>query len=197
VESCLYKGNSTSPKLFKLMVQMRKRKMTRNAKIVVSHVSGKRMIKEGTDGVSRGQLREGVTLGKSMLSFIPLNEDPLDRSPKLKALIKSWAGDVSEFLVPEDWFERGHDHQSGSMDTGGFWSPSVATGTFIWTLPRGAAEAALEELRKACLKWQRSTHLIVCPKLLTPEWLKQLYKACNLVLSIPAGTADYWPDEMF
>jgi hypothetical protein len=32
--------------------------------------------------------------------------------------------------------------------------------------------------------------------LLTPEWLKQLYKACDLVLSIPAGTADYWPKEM-
>jgi hypothetical protein len=197
VESCLYKGNSTSPKPFKLMVRMRKLEMIHKAKIVVPHVSGKRMIKEGTNGVSRGQLREGVTSGKSMLSFIPLNEDPLDQSPKLKASIKSWAGDVPEFLVPEDWFERGRDHRCGSMNAGGFCSPSIVTGTFIWTLPPGAAEAALEELRKARLKRQRSTHVIVCPKLLTPEWLKQLYKACNLVLSIPAGTADYWPEEMF
>jgi hypothetical protein len=56
VESCLYKGNSSSAKLFLLMVRMRKLEVTHNAKIVVSHVSGKRMIKEGTDGVFRGQL---------------------------------------------------------------------------------------------------------------------------------------------
>jgi hypothetical protein len=52
VESCLYKGNSSSPKLFRLMVRMRKLEMTHNARIMVSHVSGKRMIKEETNGVS-------------------------------------------------------------------------------------------------------------------------------------------------
>jgi hypothetical protein len=52
--------------------------MKHNAKIVVSHVSGKRMIKEGADAVSRGQLREGVTAGEAMLLFIPLNENPLE-----------------------------------------------------------------------------------------------------------------------
>ncbi len=89
VESCLYKGNSSSLELFRLMVRMRKLEMTHNAKIVVSQVSGKRMIKEGTDGVSRGQLRKGVTTGESMFSFIPLNEDPLDQTPKLKACFRS------------------------------------------------------------------------------------------------------------
>jgi hypothetical protein len=29
-----------------------------------------------------------------------------------------------------------------------------------------------------------------------PEWMKQLYKVSDLVLSVPAGTADYWPDGM-
>jgi hypothetical protein len=28
----------------------------------------------------------------------------------LKSWIESWAGDSAEFLVPDDWFERGHDH---------------------------------------------------------------------------------------
>jgi hypothetical protein len=54
VESCLYKGNSSTPKLFRLMVCMGKLEMTHNARIVVAHVSGKRMIKEGTGGLSRG-----------------------------------------------------------------------------------------------------------------------------------------------
>jgi hypothetical protein len=130
-------------------------KMTYNTKIVISHVSGKCMIKDGTDGMSRGQLREGVTAGESMLSFIPLNEDPLDRTPKLKAWIKSWAGDLAEFLVPDDWFKRGHNHRGSSLDSRGFWTPNIVKGTFIWTLPPGAAKATMEELQMACLKWQR------------------------------------------
>jgi hypothetical protein len=196
VESCLYKGNSSSPKLFQLMVRMRKLEMTHNASIVVSHVSGKRMIKEGTDGVSRGQLREGVTAGESMLSFIPSNEDPLDRASELKPWIKSWAGDSAEFLSPEGWFERGHDQLGGSLDAKGFWRPSFVKGTFVWTLPPGAAQVAIEELRKARLKRQESTHIVVCPRLMTPEWLKQLYKVSDLVLSVPAGAGDYWPEDM-
>ena len=154
------------------------------------------MIREGADGASRGHLREGVTAGECMLSFIPLNEDPLTRAPKLKAWIKSWAGNAAEFLTPADWFERGHDHLGGSRDSRGFWTPKIVKGTFIWTLPPGAAEAALEEIRKARHKRQRSTHVIVCPRLLAPEWMKQFYKASDLVLSIPAGTADYWPVDM-
>jgi hypothetical protein len=131
-----------------------------------------------------------------MLSFIPLNDNPLDRAPGLKTWIKSWAGESSEFLEPEGWFERGHDHRGGSVDSKGFWTPRLVKGTFIWTLPPAAAGVALEEFRKARLKRQRSTHVIVCPRLLTREWLKQLYKASDLVLSIPAGAADYWPLEM-
>ena len=158
VESCLYKGNSSSIKLFRLMVRMRKLEMTHNTKIVVSHVSGKRMIREGTDDVSRGQLREGVTAGESMLSFIPTNEDPLERSPNFKSWIQSWAGDSAEFLSPVGWFDRGHDHRGGSKDSNGFWRPRIVKGTFIWTLPPGSAAAALEQLRKARLKRQQSTH---------------------------------------
>jgi hypothetical protein len=196
VESCLHKGNSSSIKLFKLMVRMRKLEMKHNAKIVISHCSGKRMIREGADGASRGHLREGVTAGECMLSFIPLNEDPLTRASKLKAWISSWAGNSAEFLTPADWFERGHDQLGGTRNARGFWTPKIVKGTFIWTLPPGAAEAALEEIRKARHKRQRSTHVIVCPKLLAPEWIKQFYKASDLVLSVPAGTADYWPVEM-
>jgi hypothetical protein len=81
--------------------------------------------------------------------------------------------------------------RSRSLDSIGFPTPRIVKGTFVWTLPPGAANAAL-----AYLKWQQSTHIIVCPRLLTPEWLKQLYKASNLVLAVPAGTAVYWPRGM-
>jgi hypothetical protein len=195
VESCLYKGNSSSPKLFRLMVCMQKLEMTHNARIVVSHVSGKWMIKGGTDGVCRGQLREGVTAGEAMLSCIPSYEDPLDRAPRLKFWIQSWTGESAEFPSLEGWFERGRDHRGGSEDAKGLWGPRIVKGTFVWTLPPGVAERAIEEIRKARLKHQRSTHNVVCPRLMTPEWMKQLYKVSGLVLSVPAVMADYWPDD--
>jgi hypothetical protein len=81
-----------------------------DAEIIVSHVSGSRMIAQGTDGVSRGLLTEGVTSGLDMLSFIPLHLSAIERSPSLKDWVSSWLGEGTEFLTPEQWFSRGHDH---------------------------------------------------------------------------------------
>jgi hypothetical protein len=63
-------------------------------------------------------------------------------------------------------------------------------------LPSGAAKAALKELGKACLKRQQSNLILVCPRLLRLEWLKQFFKAFDLALSMLAGIAGYWPRKM-
>ena len=65
VEAALYKGNSSSEKLFDLVMRFRKLEMETGSRFVISHVSGKRMIADGTDGTSRGQLKEGVTIGEN------------------------------------------------------------------------------------------------------------------------------------
>jgi hypothetical protein len=44
VGGALYKGNTPSRKLFNLIVRFRKVQITNDAEIIVSHVSGKRMI---------------------------------------------------------------------------------------------------------------------------------------------------------
>jgi hypothetical protein len=49
--------------------------MRNDAKIIISHVSGEQMKSQGTDGVSRGQLKEGVLTGDEMLLFIPFHLD--------------------------------------------------------------------------------------------------------------------------
>ena len=54
VEAALYRGTSSSEKLFELVVRVRKLELQEQARFVVSHVSGKRMMAEGTDGTSRG-----------------------------------------------------------------------------------------------------------------------------------------------
>jgi hypothetical protein len=53
VESALVKGNSTSPKLFELVLTVCRLEMHKGAKIIVSHVLGECMKAQGTDGVSR------------------------------------------------------------------------------------------------------------------------------------------------
>ena len=52
VEAALYKGNSSSEKLFDLVVRLRKAELHSSCKLFVTHVSGKRMMAQGTDGVS-------------------------------------------------------------------------------------------------------------------------------------------------
>ena len=62
------------------------------------------MIPQGSDGLSRGNVSEGVIRGTPMDSFIPLNETALDRSKTLKDWLQTWATDDLEFLKPRDWF---------------------------------------------------------------------------------------------
>ena len=71
VESALHKGKSSSEKLFELILRLRKVEMKFEIKLLITHVAGTRMMAQGTDGVSRGSLREGVAIGKEMISFCP------------------------------------------------------------------------------------------------------------------------------
>jgi hypothetical protein len=45
-------------------------------------VSGKRMIAQGTNGLSRGDLTTGVMKGDHMLDYVPLHLSVVDRSDK-------------------------------------------------------------------------------------------------------------------
>ena len=71
VEACLYKGNSSSPKLFDLVVRLKLVEVKQGVKVLVTHVSGKRIQAQGTDGVSGGSFREGVALGEKMILYCP------------------------------------------------------------------------------------------------------------------------------
>jgi hypothetical protein len=58
-----------------------------------------------------------------------------------------------------------------------------------------AVAVAIEELRKARIKCQDSLHIVIIPRLLTPEWLRQLYKVLNFVFFVPPSTS-FWPGTM-
>jgi hypothetical protein len=121
-------------------------------------------------------LKEGFLNREDMMGFIPLNLTAFQRSETLNDWIQSWLGNQAEFLLPDDWFERGHNIASGSNDSKGFWQAKICPGIVVWSPPPVAAAMALEELRRARIKRQDLLHVVVIPRLLKPEWFRQLYK---------------------
>ena len=77
-EAVFYKGNSTSRPLFELMLRLRKLEMAGDLILHVIHVAGTRMVAEGADGGSRGDLNQGVMAGQSILDFVPLHLTALE-----------------------------------------------------------------------------------------------------------------------
>ena len=197
VESAIFKGNSSSQLLFDLILRFKFLEFRTGSKFVITHVSGERMKAQGTDGISRGSIREGVSLGQSMLAFCPWHVSALERSPKLQPWLESHFGPDLEFLSPKDWFQRSHDHNGGYMDKSGFFRLNIKAGSLVWSPPPAAADAAIEELLKARLKRRKSLHIVVIiPRVATPLWLKQLYKVTDVIIDLPCSH-DFWPPSMF
>ena len=73
-ESAFAKGSSSSMKLFEIVLRIRQLEMSSDCKIHISHVAGTRMISQGSDRLSRGNLTEGFIKGLSMSKFVPVNE---------------------------------------------------------------------------------------------------------------------------
>jgi hypothetical protein len=116
-ELAIYKGSANSPKLHALLVELRLLQAKYGFRLIVCHCAGTRMIAQGTDGVSRGQLDEGVMNGTDMMSIIPLHLNAMKRSRDVEAWIKTWLGKEAwiktwlgkdaETLEPKDWFLEG------------------------------------------------------------------------------------------
>ena len=198
-ESIASKGSSTSQSLYELILRVYKLEMNHLCRIQFVHVAGTRMIKSGVDGLSRGDMYEGVMKGESMLSFVPLHKSAFEVCPALQEWIESWAinmGNDVEIISPDDWFVRGHDIDGSTTNCDGMWLPTYRKGTMVWAPPPAAARQAAEELRQARQKRQDSFHVFVCPRLMYDEWRKHQYKAADLMFEIKAGVSDVWPKEM-
>ena len=90
VEGAVAKGNSPGKRLHDLVTKLRFLQMKYYFDLFVIHVSGKRMIQQGTDGLSRGALRLATVERSSAVRLhVPLNQLTTQRSPKLVEWIKT------------------------------------------------------------------------------------------------------------
>ena len=195
VEGVYYKGNSKSKTLYDLVVRLRTLELTQGLRLYVTHVAGERMKSQGTDGLSCGHTKEGVCIGETMSKYCPWGMSPCSRSSTWTSWLKTWLPE-GQVLTPNDWFTKGHDHNGGYVDPQGFWRLHIKKQTHIWDIPPAAGDAAVEELRKARLKRQNSTHVFLIPKLFTHLWQKQLLKACDILIKIPPGHP-FWSHDQF
>jgi hypothetical protein len=161
--------------------------MTGRIKLHVIHVSGSRMIAQGTVGLSRGGYADGVMSGASMLSFVPLHLSALDRMPSLLPWIRTWCPDSTITpLTPEEWFWEGHGLATDTPGTSSTWHPRPSSQfVFLWTPAPAAASVAVDELSLSRLKRTHLLHIFLCPRLCTQLWRKKSFKVADLVLELP------------
>ena len=197
-ESAFHNGTSSSPTLFELVVRLKKLQLKHGLRIHLIHVSGTRMIAQGTDGISRGNMLEGVMSGKDMLSFIPINASAFDRSKLLSNWFKSWLGDPNAcFLEPSEWFWKGQGlSETVWKNTDGVEMPIAGEiKTFIWSPPPCIADVAIEYLRTSIHRRPQNTHLFVCPKLMTYRWRKAMLRSCDFSFYVDCKSP-HWNSEM-
>ena len=195
-ESCFVKGSSTSKLLHGLILRLRKVEMEYGVTLFLVHCAGTRMIEQGTDGLSRGTLLEGVLSGKDMLSFINIAKTALERHPLVLDYIKSWAGKGRLIpLTPEEWFIEGHGIVGGDKDGNGIWIPKHAKNgqTYLWMPPSVIADVALEECMKAVHKRTDAVHIFVVPRLFSPRWTRAFHKLCDFHFAMPVGYCKWVP----
>jgi hypothetical protein len=69
-------------------------------------------------------------------------------------------------------------------------------GRYIWAPSPSIADVAVEQLWEVRHVHPGSSHVFLCPTLMTVRWPKQLRMVSDLLFNIPAGSP-IWPSNMF
>ena len=170
-ESAFFRGTSSTPLLYELVLRTKRLEKTGQVFVRVVWVAGTRMIEQGTDGLSRGDLMTGVMAGGDMLMYVPLNKTAEERQSALADWLKSCAPSFPwKVLDTKDWFDRAFEDDD-----------------FIWMPPPAIADVAVDQLCEARHIRTRTGHIFVCPALMTNRWRKKLGKVADCVFTVPVG----------
>jgi hypothetical protein len=197
-QSAYHNGTSSSKTLFNLILRIRSLELSEGIKVHLIHVAGTRMIQQGTDGISRGNLLEGVMTGRKMISFVPISLGAVERSPKLLQWFRSWTNDFElKPLTPKEWLWEGQGLGNDTWencDNVKFPKRSERR-MFLWAPAPSIADVAIELLRTSIHRRTDALHIFVCPKLMVYKWRKTLLRSCSLSFYVDVGP-DHWPQDM-
>jgi hypothetical protein len=138
------------------------------------------MIAQGGDGLSQGDLSNGVMAGQCMMDFAPLHCMAFERCPHLQEWIREWCSAETVRLEQADGFDRAHEGDGAMV-----WSPHPAT-----------ADVAVEQLCEAQHTRSNSFNVVVVPSIMTGCWRKKLRKVLDVMFNIPIGI-DIWLRDMY
>jgi hypothetical protein len=114
--------------------------------------------------------------------FLPLNERADERHEDLMIWLKdNLPGEGWITLSEEQWFTEALRDPNGR---------------YIWAPLPSIADVAVEQLCEARHIHPGSSHVFLCPTLMTVRWRIQLRKVSDLLFNIPAGSP-IWPSTMF
>ena len=188
-EGTFYKGHSKSKKLNDIILRLRRVERQSSCILHVIHIAGTRMKAAGVDGLSRGDLMEGMMRsGSDPMQYVPLNEDADTRSGgAVCSWVNSWWCDSQgrpwchshlKCLTPDDWF-----------------SLYTVDQPRLWVPPPAAMHTVLELFCEDRFVNPHIPHVFVIPRLMTHLWRKNLAKDADLMFTVPVGV-DFWPKDM-
>jgi hypothetical protein len=164
-------------------------------KLYLVHVAGTRMVAQGTDGLSRGMMCEGVMAGRDMLDYVDIASSATARHPAITDYLRAVTGiDQLTPLSIDDWFGVGHGIVGGTRDKHCMWLPSHAPNgqVYWWDPPPVVADIALEEAMTARHKRSDAVHIFTIPRLFSPAWSRLFHKFSDFIVKFPAGST-HWP----
>ena len=167
-ESAFYRGTAKSPEVLSLMFRLHRVLMKGEAFIHFVWVAGKRMITQGTDGLSRSDLTSGVMRGDAMLDFVPLHLTVDQRQPRvISSLLRRLVDDTDQVhvLKMNDWFSK----------------PTDNNGVFVWLPPPCLADVAVFTMAEAWHVRPWNTHIFIAPSLMSGRWRRMLAKAVRIL----------------
>jgi hypothetical protein len=160
-----------------MVLELRKMEMSGQFIIHFIWISGKQMISQGSDGLSRGDFSSGVMSGQHFLKHA------FDRQKELKnKLMSCLPGNDWKVASTEDWVYQVFQEPEASW----VWAPPPALAKII----------AVEQMCKVKHIFPNSKHFLLCPALWTGTWRKTLGKIADTIFSI-SPRSYLWPAEMF
>jgi len=198
-EGTFYKGHSkTSAKLTELIRRLRVLERKFGCIIHVIHIAGTRMKFSGVDGLSRGDLLEGIMSGSNPWDFIPLNTNANERTGgRVETWVRSWWFD--RWGTP--WTGTGGDptlYESSELVTlspTSWFSLRDIRGHRLWMPPPAAMETIVEVFNEDRIVNPHLAHVFAIPRLMTHLWRKHLFRDADVRFYVQAG-APFWPSTM-